>query len=173
MIMVALVGLFEGSTAFVVASGMHTAGLRLVPRASVRPVCMAPLSAPPSPEDQKNVRKNKEQVKDFIRRRQGSAKPQPAPSNPPMPLTSSIGSLRFRGGMHTAGLRLVPRASVRPVCMAPLSAPPSPEDQKNVRKNKEQVKDFIRRRQGSAKPQPAPSNPPMRPLGGRRWAAEV
>ena len=97
MIMVALVGLFEGSTAFVVASGMHTAGLRLVPRASVRPVCMAPLSAPPSPEDQKNVRKNKDQVKDFIRRRQGSAKPQPAPSNPPMPLTSSIGSLRFRG----------------------------------------------------------------------------
>jgi hypothetical protein len=68
----------------------------VAPRASVRPVCMAPLSAPPSPEDQKNVRKNKDQVKDFIRRRQGSAKPQPAPSNPPMPLTSSINSLRFR-----------------------------------------------------------------------------
>lgn len=96
MILVALVGLLEGSTAFVVARGMNTGRLRPAPRASVRPVCMAPLSAPPSPEDQKNVRKNKEQVKDFIRRRQGSAKPQPAPSNPPMPLTSSISSLRFR-----------------------------------------------------------------------------
>ena len=96
LILVSLVGLLEGSTAFVVARGMYMARLRPAPRASVRPVCMAPRSAPPSPEDHKNVRKNKDQVKDFIRRRQGSAKPQPAPSNPPMPLTSSISSLRFR-----------------------------------------------------------------------------
>jgi hypothetical protein len=95
MILVVL-GLLEGSKCFVVERGMNTARLRPAPRASVCPVCMAPLSAPPSPEDQKNVRKNKDQVKDFIRRRQGSAKPQPAPSNPPMPLTSSISSLRFR-----------------------------------------------------------------------------
>jgi len=95
MILVVL-GLLEGSKCFVVERGMNTARLRPAPRARVCPVCMAPLSAPPSPEDQKNVRKNKDQVKDFIRRRQGSAKPQPAPSNPPMPLTSSINSLRFR-----------------------------------------------------------------------------
>lgn len=94
MLLVALLCV-AGSTAFGMARGLPTAGFRRMLLTNVRPVCMAPWRSEPSPEERKKVKKNKEQVKDFIRRRQGSAQPQQAPSNPPMPLTSSSISLRF------------------------------------------------------------------------------